>query len=65
MTPKYDILCSFIPLVKHYHVTYVYGYDIQFKIIYRNCNGYVKCSDISRELLYIKLLRAVSTSIGI
>ena len=37
LTPKYDILSSLVPLVKHYFVTMEKD-DIQFKITCQRCN---------------------------
>ena len=42
LTPKYDILCSFVTLVKHYHVNYVNEDDKPFTITCQICNGYVR-----------------------
>ena len=52
LTPKYDILGSLVPLVKHYNVALEKN-DNQFKITCQFCNGFVTCSGISRELIYI------------
>ena len=50
LTPKYDIMCSLVPLVKHCFVT-VEEYDNQFKLTWENCNGFVTCKGGSVELL--------------
>ena len=42
LTTKYEIICSLLPLVKHYFVTMEEDY-IQFKITYQLCNGFSTC----------------------
>ena len=44
LTPKYYIMCSLVPLVKHYNVT-IKEDDNQLKIRYQRFNGFVTCSD--------------------
>ena len=53
MTPKYDMLSSFFPLVKNYHVTYVDDENKPFKVTCKNCNGFLRCAIKSGEQLYI------------
>ena len=42
MTPQYDILGSFMHLVKHYNITYVYDGDKPLKITCQYCIGFVR-----------------------
>ena len=51
LSPKYNILSSFVPLVKYYPVTYVDDDDKPFKIICKYCNGYLRCAKKSIELI--------------
>ena len=53
LTPTYDILRSFMTLVKHHYVTYVDIYNKPFKINCKFCNGYVKWVGNIEELIYI------------
>ena len=56
LTPKYEIICSLVPLVKHYFVN-VKEDDTIFKITCQHCNGFVTCFDRSGEILYITFLQ--------
>ena len=56
LTPKYDILSSLVPLLKHYIL--MGEEDNQFKITFQCCNGFVTCKGGSVELLYITFLNA-------
>ena len=53
LTHKYEILRSFVPLVKHYHVTDVDDDNKLLKIKYQCCNVYARCDVKSVKLLYI------------
>ena len=64
VTPKYDIMCSLVSLVKHYFVTMEED-DNQFKITCQSSNGFVTCSGSSGELLYIEFLHYGMCTIGI
>ena len=65
LTPKYEILLLFVPLVKNYHVTYVDDDDKEFRITCQNCNGYIKCADRSGELLSITYPHAGMYHLGL
>ena len=47
LTPKYDIMRSLVPLVKHYFVTMEED-DSQLKITCQRCDGFVTCKGESR-----------------
>ena len=64
LTPKYDISHSFVPLAKHYHVTYEED-DKPFKNTCQKCNGFSTCLDRSGELLYIIILHAGRSTFGL
>ena len=55
LTPKYDIMRSLVPLVKRYNVA-IEDDGNQLKITCRRCNGFVKFSGRSGELIHIKFL---------
>ena len=57
-TPKYNILRSFEPLVKNYHVSYVDDDDKPLNFTCQHCNGFVRCAGKSDELLYINFFHA-------
>ena len=57
MTPKYDIMLSLVPLVKHYFVTMEED-DTLFKITCQRCNGFVTCKGRIGKLLYITFMHA-------
>ena len=57
LIPKYYILCSLVPPVKHYHVDLLVD-DRKVKITCKRCNGFVKCSGRSVKLLYITFLHS-------
>ena len=50
LIPKHNILCSFLPLEKHCHVTYLGDDNKSFKITCKHCNGYLRCACRSGEL---------------
>ena len=56
LTPKYDIIHSFVTLMKHYNMTMEED-DNKFKITCQRWNGFVTCSGWGGELLYISFLR--------
>ena len=64
LTPKYDILHSFVPLVNNYHVTYEED-DKLFKITCQCCNGFLRCSYRSVELLHINFFHADMSTLGL
>ena len=64
LIPIYDILRSFVLLVKHYLVTMEED-DNQFKINCQCCNGFLKCKGVSGELFYITCLRDGISTLGI
>ena len=64
MTPKYDILRSFVPLVENNHVTEDND-DKPFKITCKSCNKIVRCAVKSVELIYINFLHAVMSTLGL
>ena len=55
LTPKYKTFHPFVPLVKHHHVNYGEDYK-PLKINCQKCNGFVRCSGSSGELLYITFM---------
>ena len=65
LTPKYDILRLFVPLLKKYHVTEEDDCDKPFKITCESCNGFVRCSGKSGELLYITFLYEGMSNLGL
>ena len=64
LTPKYEIICSLVPLVKHYFVN-VKEDDTIFKITCQHCNGFVTSKGMSVELLYINFLHDGLSTLGI
>ena len=50
------LFCSFITLVKHYHVTYVHEENKLLKINCQYCNGYVSLVRKSGKILSINFL---------
>ena len=64
LTPKYDILCYLVPLVKQYFVTVEEVYN-QFKIACQYCSYFLTCKGCCVELLYITFLRAVFSTLGL
>ena len=64
MKAKYDILRSFVPLVKHYHVTLDDGYKpITFTC--QHFNGFVRSSGKSGEILCISFIVSGMSTLGI
>ena len=61
---KYDIFHSFVPLVKNYHVNYEED-DKPIEIACKHCNGFVRFSGRSGELLYINFIHADMYTIGL
>ena len=57
LAPKYYIMPSLVPPIKHYNVNMVEYYN-QFKITCQRFNGFVTCSGRSGELLYVTFLHA-------
>ena len=51
-------------LVKHYNVTMDEDHN-QFKITCQCCTGFVTCSVMSRELIYITFVHSVISNLGI
>ena len=64
LTPKYNILRSLVPLVKHYFVTMEED-ENKSKITFQCCNGSVICSGRSVELLRINFLHACMSTLGL
>ena len=64
LTPKYDVLYSFVLLAKHYFLTMEED-DSQSKITCQRCNGFVTCSGRSSELLYITFICDGFSALGI
>ena len=56
-TIKCDIICSLVLFLKHYFVIMEEG-GKKLKIICQCCNGFVSCSGMNGELLYINLFHA-------
>ena len=54
-----------MPLAKHYHVNNVDGGDKPLEFNCQGCNGFVKCSGKSGELIYITLFRAFISTLGL
>ena len=65
LTPKYDIIHSFPPLVKHYHVTEEDDGDKLFKTTSQLCNGFVRRYGKMGELLYFKFCHADVSILGL
>ena len=65
MTPKYDILCSFVLLVKDYHVSSENNYEKATKFTCQYCNRYLECAEKSEEIIYTNFLCAGMTNLGI
>ena len=65
LTPKYDILRSFMPLVKQRHFNYVGDDDKLFKIAFKCYNGFLRCANKSVELIYITFLHSGMSTLGI
>ena len=63
LTPKYEILCSIVLLVKHYFVTMEED-DNKFKINCQWCNGFETCKGIIGELVYITFLHSRLSNLG-
>ena len=55
LTPKYENFHPFVPLVKQHHVTYAED-NKPLKITCQKCNGFLRCSGSSGEILYITFL---------
>ena len=64
LTPKYYILRSLVPNVKHYFMTMEEDGN-QFKIICQCCTVVVTCSGRSGELLYITFIRSIMSTLVI
>ena len=64
LIPKYYNPRSFVLLVKQYHVTYEDD-DKPFKITCQYCNGFLRCSGSSVEIIYIKFLHYGEPTIGL
>ena len=64
LTTKSCIMGSLVPLVKQYCVTMEED-DNKFKITCQCCNGFVTCSGMSGELIYITFLRDGFSTIGL
>ena len=64
MTPKKNILCSLVPLVKHFFVT-VEEEDNQFKITCQFCNGFMKYKGRSLEMLCIAFIHSGLSTLGL
>ena len=54
-----------MPLVKHYHVTYVGDDDKPLKITFQNFDGFIRCSGKSGKLLYITILHSGISTLGL
>ena len=59
------MFCSFVTLVKYYHVTYVDDDNKPFKINCQICNDFLTCAGKSGDILYIAFLHAGMSTIGI
>ena len=64
LTPKYDILRSLVPLVKHYFVTMVED-DNQLKMTFQRCNGFVTCKGRSEYIIYINFIHSGLSTLGL
>ena len=65
MTPKYYILSSFVPLVKHSHVTEEDDDDKPLKITFQYFNVFLRCAVNNGELLYMIFLHVGVCTLGI
>ena len=65
LTLKYDILCSFVPIAKHYHVNYMDDNDKQLKTTCQWSIVFVRCSVKSGEVIYINFLHLGMSTLGL
>ena len=63
LIPKYEILALFVPLEKHYHVTYEED-DKPLKVTCQRFNGFVTRFGRSRELIYITSILSGMFTLG-
>ena len=59
------LFCSFITLVKHYHVTYVHDKNKLLNINCQYCNGYVSLVRKSGKILSIKFVHEGMSNMGL
>ena len=58
-TRKYEVLHSFVLLVKHYYVSEEDDDDKLSKITCKHCNGFVRWAGKSGELIYLTFIHEV------
>ena len=64
LTPKYEILCSLVTLLKYCFLTMEED-DNQFKITCQSCNGFATCLVSSGQMLYIPFICSGLSTHGI
>ena len=62
LTPKYDIICSLVPLVKNCFLTTDED-DAQFKFTCQHCNVFFTYKGGSVELVYVTFINSILSTL--